>query len=122
MTRIRILLAELPRMLQEIVQTVVAAQPDLEIAGTVDHRDLLPEAVSRTGAEVVIVGLTRGETAEGYDTLLFAHPQVKLFAVAADGRRAFLYELRPRSVPLGDVSPEELVAAIRSAAHTSNEC
>lgn len=109
-------------MLQEIVETVIAAQPDLEIAGTVDHRDQLPEAVSRTGAEVVIVGLARGETAEGYDTLLFAHPQVKLFAVAADGRRAFLYELRPQSVPLGDVSPEELVAAIRSAAHTSNEC
>jgi hypothetical protein len=38
-----------------------------------------------------------------------------VLAVTPDGRRAFLYELRPELIALGEASPDVLLQAIRAA-------
>jgi hypothetical protein len=51
--------------------------------------------------------------------LMAANPRVKVLAVAGDGRRVFLHELRPQTVALGEVSPAGLIDAIRAAMRSS---
>jgi hypothetical protein len=43
-------------------------------------------------------------------------PQLTVVAVADDGSKASLYQLRPQSVLLGELSPQRLVRLIREAA------
>ena len=90
-------------MLGEIIENVVSAQPDMEVVGNLDGRTSLTEAAANLGVDVVIV------------ELVTSHPQIKVLAVAGDGRGAFLYELRPQTSSLGEVSPQGLVDAIRAA-------
>jgi DNA-binding NarL/FixJ family response regulator len=113
--RIRIFLAELPRMLREIIESAVAGQSDMSIVGSVDARERVTTALGRTPADVVIVGLHDAETTATLYPMLLEQPRLKLLAISGDARSSYLYELRPHTVPLGDVSPEALVDAIRSA-------
>ena len=114
MEPIKIVLVDMPRMLREIVSQVVAAQPDMEIVRELEAPTRLTQAVDGIGAEFVIAG---GDalTPDDVDALLETHPRMKVLAVAGDGRDAFLYELRPQRVPLGEVSPHTLLEAIRAA-------
>ena len=120
MNRIRILLAEMPRMLREIVESAVSPQPDMQIVGSTPARVVAPGAAPPrmvdADADVVIVGLARAEEARAYDPVLFQRPHLRILAITGDGRGAFLYELRPQAVPIGDVSPQGLVDAIRASA------
>jgi DNA-binding NarL/FixJ family response regulator len=124
--RIRILLAEMPRMMREIVESAVSTQADMQIIGAIEERlvergalTAAAEArVERADADVVILGLQRDDEARAYDRLLYVRPRLTLLAITGDGRGAFLYELRPHKVPIGDVSPEGLLGAIRTAARS----
>jgi hypothetical protein len=103
----------LPGMLGNIVGDIVRAQPDMELVAAVDDVGAVSEAVGRTDAGFALVG----DIADRECTsILRAHPRTKVVSVVADGRRGFLVELRPHRVPLGEVSPQGLIDALRSAA------
>ena len=107
-------------MLREIVTSAAAGREDMQVVGTPETRESLLMAVGRTAADVVILGLTREEEARAedvhaYDVLLYTYPRLKVLAVTGSGRHAILYELRPHRTALGNVSPEALLAAVRSA-------
>lgn len=120
MNRIRILLAEMPRMMRDIVERAVSTQPDMQIVGFAPARVGAPSAApSRlvdADADVVIVGVASAQEARAYDPVLFDRPHLRILAITGDGRGAFLYQLRPQAVPIGDVSPQGLVDAIRAGA------
>jgi DNA-binding NarL/FixJ family response regulator len=116
--RIRVLLAELPRMLSEIIESVIADQQDMSIVGAIDSRDRVTSALVRTPADVVIVGLRDAETTASLNRVLLEQPRLKLLAISGDERSSYLYELRPHTVSLGDISPQGLVDAIRGAVVT----
>ena len=113
--RIRILVADLPRILQEIVTNVLRSQEDMEIVGLNGGSEGLTSAVSRYAADVLIIPWEEEKLAAVGVELLLEHPALEILAVGPDGRRSFLYRLRPEKVPLGEVSPQLLVEAIRSA-------
>jgi DNA-binding NarL/FixJ family response regulator len=110
--RARIALVELPRIMREIIERAVADQPDMEIVGELPA-STLPEALDGAGVDVVISG-TNYDCASLRE-LLDERPRLKVLAVADDGRDAFLFELRPTRTPLGEVSPQNIVDAIRNA-------
>jgi chemotaxis response regulator CheB len=113
--RIRVLVVKVPGILGEIITSIVANEPDMEIVGDVaDYRELLP-MTRTTSADAVIIGLENGELPGVCEELLDERPRVTLLGVHGDGRHAFVYALRPERVPIGDVSPAGLVEAIRSA-------
>ena len=116
---IRIVLASLSVMLTEIVREVLEKAPDLEIVGVVSSLDELDSALTVHQADVVIAGVA-GPNGGRFDALLRAHPNVRVFSLEANGRETVLYELRPKSVPLGNVSPEGLIDAIRASAGAAN--
>lgn len=112
----RVVTAELPRMLQEIIGAVLAADDDIDVvAHAVTRRDL-QRIVGLRSVDVVVIGLD-GEALPDIGRELFAEdPSVTVLGMVAEGRHAFLYELRPHCVPLGAVSPETLAAAVRERA------
>lgn len=114
--RIRVVLAALPRMLADIVESMVAAQPDMMVANRLAGEATLETSLRENEPHVLIVGLAPEEDASRYDALLYDHPRLKVFAITSTGRDAYLYELQPVQHPIGNVSPEGLMAAIRGAA------
>ncbi len=118
MDRIRVLVAEMPRMLRDLFKHVVAEQTDMDLVGELLDPLGLLLAAGQTHADVVILGLHNSEFPGICSHLLGEYPHIKILGVTEDGRRAYLYELRPEKIPVGEVSPEGLLAAIRTAVHT----
>jgi DNA-binding NarL/FixJ family response regulator len=106
----------MPRMMRDVFKQMLE-QPDIEIVGELDDPLGLLLAAGRTHADVVILGLNDAEFPGVSTHLLSEYPHIKILGVTEDGRRAYLYELRPQKVAVGEVSPQGLLKAIRSAVH-----
>jgi hypothetical protein len=70
-----------------------------------------PEGLERSRAAVVLAS-AEWASADEIEALLRRRPEVRLFVIAADGRTTWLWRLRPDGVPLGELTPPELAAAI----------
>jgi hypothetical protein len=118
--RIHVVLAEMPRMLKDIVRTVLDAEPHVELVSTsVTPRELICDrALER--ADVVILA-EEEPMRDDYAELLYAHPRLRLVTIGDHGISAFLYELRPHRIPLGELSPEALRNAVRMRPQTPRE-
>ena len=103
-------------MLRDIMEGIFTSEVDMEVVRQVGDKSGLAAAVSESGADVVVVGCEEDELAEIGDHLFQKYPRLTVLAVAAGGRRAFLYELQPQTTPLGEISPQLLVDSIRKAA------
>ena len=102
MSSIRILLADLPHLLIDIVCDAVADEPDMQVVGVVPAGGHVAFEAERTRATLVIVGTDP----HGARTALIAGGRGVL-SVTANAHAAVL------EVPLGEVSPVGLVRAIR---------
>jgi hypothetical protein len=98
------------QMLREIMKALVAGEPDLELVAELPDAAALADAVSRCGPDVVVGHSTPGEIQH----LLEQRPTMKIVQVENDGRFSFLYELRPHSVPLGELSNARLLEVLRT--------
>jgi DNA-binding NarL/FixJ family response regulator len=106
----------MPTLLIDILRPIVASEPDMAVVGRVNEGDLLA-AARRTRADVILVGqkATDDRTErEEFVQLLLQRPRLKVLAIADDGKTGALYELRPRRIPLGEMSAEALRNAIRN--------
>ena len=111
------MLGDMPRMLRELIGAVVDAAPDMSLVeGSVV---LTPDSADSHSqdADVLIVSVSGDTRGPQLESLLYARPHMTLLAIGQNGRATTLYELRPHAVALGDVSPQALVDAIRSAVH-----
>jgi hypothetical protein len=111
--QIRILLARMPAMLIDILSHVVASELDMMVAGRIEDEEDLLAATRRTRADVLLVGQTAEDERGKYGSLLRGRPNLKVVAIASDGKTGLLYELRPQRVPLGELSADALRKAIR---------
>jgi DNA-binding NarL/FixJ family response regulator len=112
-----VVLATMPALLGDIVRETLAAYPDVEVVAEVEARDGIASAVRRTGARVVVVGISpvgRLGLSGLLRDLLAEHPRLTVIALASDGRDGYVYRLRPHEVPIADLSPAALVQAIRA--------
>lgn len=113
MDRIRILLIDLPRMLQDLVQQAIAAQPDMVVVEPLEPTLEIGRAVESARADVVVVPSPSPAELRGIDDALFRQPRLKVIGITRDGRDVRLRELRPRTVQIGNVGPQELADTIR---------
>ncbi len=112
MRRIRILLAGMSPMMQQIVRQAVRSDPDLEFAGVATSSEL-DSTVRRTRADAVIVELPDVDAVADYESLLYDNPRLRLLAVTDGGRGTILCELRPHVVVLGELGAEGVLDALR---------
>jgi DNA-binding NarL/FixJ family response regulator len=109
----RIVLVNMPRMLREIIRSTLGSDPTCEIVGEYDEHIALEVALDRSRADVVVVSTEVFEPREIHAHLLAEASPLKVLAVRPDASQAFLHELYPRQVVLGELSPERLTAAVR---------
>jgi hypothetical protein len=114
MEPIRIVLVDMPRVLREIVRMHLP-EPEFEVVAELGEEAPLLPVVDEHGAHAVIFGTDSAGLPQVGRDLLAACPFVKLLAVASDGRRTTLYELRPHKQPLGEISPDRLAEVIRDS-------
>lgn len=116
MQSIRVLVGGLSGMLSDIIATLLDSQDDIKLLGEVADDAEMLEAIDRLRPDVVIVSRSDAELSEFGDELLRRLPTLRIIGVDAEGRRAVLHELRPHRVPLGELSAEGLLEAIRATA------
>lgn len=103
-------------MLTDIITGLVESQADMVVVGVAEAGADLVSALDDTRPDVVILGLEDAQAAPVSAQALKGRPDLRVIGVSADGRRSSLYELRPCRVPLGELSAQGLVDAIRDRA------
>ena len=115
MQSIKVVMVGLPNMLRDILLGVFANAPDIKIVGNYHDFVELLSTQAAPGADVIVLG---GQD-EQLDTMsldfLERHPRSTVIGVAAHGHNTFLVQLSPKLKTLGEVSPEEMLTAIRDA-------
>lgn len=92
MNRIRVLIANQPRLMRELISATIADQPDIELVGDVGKHEDLPEAVKATRPDVLIVQMDdRNKYSTQCGFLLGRYPEMKILALAPDQNRALLF-------------------------------
>lgn len=92
MNRIRVLIANHPRLMRELISTTMADQPDIEPVGEVGKQQDLAEAVAETRPDVLIIPMDdEKEYRVQCGFLLGRYPEMKIIALAPEQNRALLY-------------------------------
>jgi DNA-binding NarL/FixJ family response regulator len=92
MKRVRVLFANQPRLMRELLMALIGDQPDIELVGEVGDRGDLVEAVEQVRPDVLIVAMDDREKHRvqcGF--LLGRFPQMRILALAPEQNRALFY-------------------------------
>jgi chemotaxis response regulator CheB len=90
--RVRVLVANRPRLMRELVMATISDQPDIEIVGEVADEDQLVEAVEQVQPDVLILAMDDPEKRVGQcGFLLGRYPQMKILALAPEQNRGTYY-------------------------------
>ncbi len=113
---IRVLVANRPRLMRELILTTFADQPDIEIVGEVGDESEIAESVRRTLPNFVVIALDQpGKRPAICDELLRDHPEVRVIAVAPE-RNSIVYYWASLNIHSNDIeaSEEGILSAMRS--------
>jgi len=88
----RILVANRPRLMREVIVTALTGQPNIEIVGEVpDEGDILDQ-VRATLPDLLVIALDESEERPAIcDRVLREHPQLRVIAVASRKDRTLYY-------------------------------
>jgi AmiR/NasT family two-component response regulator len=90
--RVRVLVANRPRLMRELLITTIADQPDIEIVGELGDESDLAEVVEQVRPDVLILAMDETEKRLGQcGFLLGRHPNMKIVALAPEQNRALFY-------------------------------
>jgi AmiR/NasT family two-component response regulator len=90
--RVRVLVANRPRLMREIVLATIADQPDIEVVGDLEQTANLTEIVEQVQPDVLIVALDDQEKRTGEcGFLLGRYPRMRILALAPERNLGTLY-------------------------------
>jgi AmiR/NasT family two-component response regulator len=90
--RVRVLVANRPRLMRELVLAVIADQPDIEVIGEVHDENELAGAVEEAQPDVLILALEdANKRVAQCGFLLGRYPQMKILALAPEQNRGLFY-------------------------------
>jgi AmiR/NasT family two-component response regulator len=115
--RLRVLVANRPRLMRDIVLATIAEQPDIEVVGDVEHTSNLTEIVEQVRPDVLIVALEDQERRTGEcGFLLGRYPRMRIVALAPERNLGILYwaivDIRTKAV---ESSEAGVLSALRDA-------
>ncbi len=89
---IRVLVANRPRLMRELILTTFADQPDIEIVGEVTEESEISENIKKTLPNFVVIALDHPSRRPRLcDELLREHPEVRVIAVAPEKNSIVYY-------------------------------
>jgi DNA-binding NarL/FixJ family response regulator len=110
----RVLVANRPRLMRELVVATLGDQPDFEIVGETENESEITEIVERTRPDYLIVGREESDVRPGLcGFLLGRYPQMKILAVGTDSSSVFYWafvDIRSSAV---ETSEEGMLNALR---------
>ena len=113
---IRVLVANRPRLMRELILTTFADQPDIEIVGEVGDESEISESIKRTLPDFVVIALDHpGRRPVICDELLREHPEVRVIAVAPE-KNFVVYYWASLNIHSNDIeaSEEGILSVMRS--------
>jgi chemotaxis response regulator CheB len=113
---IRVLVANRPRFMRELILTTFADQPDIEIVAEVGEESEISESIKRTQPDFVVITLDQPGTRPAIcDELFREHPDVRVIAVA-EHKNSVVYYWASLDIHSNDIeaSEEGLLHAMRS--------
>jgi chemotaxis response regulator CheB len=115
----RVLVANRPKLMREVILTALADQPGVEIVGEVsDESDILPQ-VRATLPDLLVIALEENELRPPIcDQVLREHPELRIIAVASRKNRT-LYFWASFDIHCTDI--ETSLAGIMSVVHQPAE-
>ena len=94
MKLIRVLVANQPRLMRELVLATMSDQPDIEIVGQVDNDAGVRAAVESTSPDFLIVALdSSDQLSKPFAELLVTHPRLKILGIAPSRDATICYWL-----------------------------
>lgn len=96
MKNVRVLVANRPRLMRELILATISDQPDIEIVGEIQDQDQdegqIESAVSRTQPDFLIVELERSNRLpDRCHTVLQNHPNLRIIAIDPDRNNTMFY-------------------------------
>ena len=113
---IRVLVANRPRLMREMILTTFADQPDIEIVGEVGEESEISESVKRTLPNFVVIALDHPSRRPAIcDELLREHPEVRVIAVSPE-KNFVVYYWASLDIHSNDLeaSEEGILSAMRA--------
>ena len=116
MQKTKVLVANRPRLMRELVLATVADQPDIDIVGEAANETDLTELVERTRPDILIIALEDPEVRPGLcGFLLGRYPQMRILAVAPERDTSIFFWgfVDIRSVRI-QTSEENILSVVRN--------
>ena len=119
MRKVRVLVANRPRLMRDLIMETIGGQPDIEVSGEIREESEILEAIERTQPDFLII--TLGDSDERptiCDSVLARHPEVRVLAIAPDRNSTIYYWVSPEihCAPI-ETSEGGMLSALRSRAN-----
>ena len=89
---LRVLVANQPRLMRELIVASLTEQPDMEIVGQVADDAEIPGEVAKNLPDLVVISMDEsGKRPALCDSILHKHPDVRIIAVAFQKNRSVFY-------------------------------
>jgi chemotaxis response regulator CheB len=89
---VRVLVANRPRLLREMVMSALAEQEGINVVGEADDERDVPEMVERTKPDFLLIGMEEGRRRPRLcDVLLKRYPSLRIIAVAPSSSLGIFY-------------------------------
>lgn len=99
-------------LLADLVLDVLRPHLELRVDAVIGRRDRLADHLCALAPDLVVLGLRENETDELAGALLPILPTAEFLVVAANGRHAWLYGMRPHRAALDELTVSSLVSAL----------
>jgi chemotaxis response regulator CheB len=92
MSTIRVLVANRPRLMRELVLATISDQPDIEIVGQIQEDSEIEPAILETRPDYLIVSLADSDSLpHSYRILLQRYPHLRIIAIAPNRESTMCY-------------------------------
>ncbi|HXP82280.1 MAG TPA: hypothetical protein VN976_20450 [Verrucomicrobiae bacterium] len=89
---IRVVVANRPRLMRELVVETISEQPDIEILAEIQDEDKIVEAVEEKHPDFLIIALNESDQRPPLcDILLRRYPEMKILALAPERNSSIFY-------------------------------
>jgi DNA-binding NarL/FixJ family response regulator len=90
--RIRVVVANRPRLMRELVLGAILEQQDIEVVGEIKDEDEIPNAIERTRPDFLIIALNETDQRPALcDTLIRLYPEMRILALAPERNFSIFY-------------------------------
>ena len=121
MRKIRVLVANKPRLMRDLVLATISEQPDIEVLGQLEDDSKIAQAVAESQPDFVIIALDKpGVRPAICDHLLVHYPRVKVLAVAPQDSDSIFFWSDIRSTAI-ESSEEGILNVIRGKTRSGFE-